>query len=390
MIHTTMYTFPWDMIDEGVDRVAAYLKDDIGLDAISLSSVYHSCDALRTHLRGQNVLLTQTDAVYFQPDPELYRDAVLRPRVHPMAAERDIHGEIAAGCRRRSLGLIAWTVPLHNHLLADQNPDCAPLGAFGDRHPGSLCPANPHVREYVLALSRDLDRNHELEMIEYESLHYMPFDMFRYSRKVGVDLGALGQFLLSLCFCPACAQCGGDRGIDVGELGSRVRELLLDLFEAGPPELSLDDFVAAEPAFEAYVRVRADVVTSLVTEVREAIGTPISFLCMGDYLNNGIDRDAIERTVDYVHVLCYGNDLEEAGRTAREAAAAVSDPAMMICGLEGHHPLDSAELIHGILSAVYESGARRFSYYNYGMISHRNLGWIRDAIAAVREVDGRA
>ena len=101
MIHTTMYTFPWDMIDEGVDRVAAYLKDDIGFDAISLASVYHSCDALRTHRRGQNVLLTQTDAVYFQPDPELYRDAVLRPRLRrrqPAAISPWMSRSAAIGC----------------------------------------------------------------------------------------------------------------------------------------------------------------------------------------------------------------------------------------------------------------------------------------------------
>ena len=37
-----------------------------------------------------------------------------------------------------------------------------------------------------------------------------------------------------------------------------------------------------------------------------------------------------------------------------------------------------------IITAVYETGARRFSYYNYGMISRRNLRWIAEAIAKVR------
>jgi len=43
-----------------------------------------------------------------------------------------------------------------------------------------------------------------------------------------------------------------------------------------------------------------------------------------------------------------------------------------------------------IITAVYETGVHWFSYYNYGMISRRNLGWIAEAIAAVRVLDAGA
>ena len=36
--------------------------------------------------------------------------------------------------------------------------------------------------------------------------------------------------------------------------------------------------------------MRADTVTSLAAEVKEAVKMPISFLYMGNYYNNGIDR----------------------------------------------------------------------------------------------------
>ena len=69
MIHTTMWTYPWDVIDEGVDRVIGSLKEEVGLDAISLSTVYHTYDQLRTHMPGKKLFSGYEDAIYF-PAPE--------------------------------------------------------------------------------------------------------------------------------------------------------------------------------------------------------------------------------------------------------------------------------------------------------------------------------
>ena len=133
---------------------------------------------------------------------------------------------------------------------------------------------------------------------------------------------------------------------------------LTDLFEAGPPDQSVDDFVAAEPAVAEHVRMREVVVTSLVAELRSAIETPISYQYMGDYPHGAIDRAAIEGIINYVHLLCYGDDPVAAGRLARETAKTMTDGATLICGLEGHHPLDSAETMHAFLKTVYENGVR--------------------------------
>ena len=111
---------------------------------------------------------------------------------------------------------------------------------------------------------------------------------------------------------------------------------------------------------------------------------------MGNYYNNGIDRKPIEKIVDWVNVLCYSGSPEEASQRAQETLAGMDDPSMLICGLNGHKPIDSAEQMREIITAIYEAGARRFSYYNYGMISQRNLRWIAEAIAAVRALDAGA
>ncbi len=390
MIHTTMWTYPWDVIDEGVDRVIGFLKEEVGLDAISLATVYHTYDQLRTHIPGKKLFSGYEDAIYFQPQSELYQGTKIEPHVHPTARDQDPVRIIAAACRARGLELISWAVPLHNHYLARQHPDCALLGAFGDRYPGCLCPANLAVREYVLGLSLDLATNCGVQMIEYESLHYMGFGMFRNHAKVGVELGAVGSLLLSLCFCAGCAQRAADRGMDGEELKGQVEKWLLDIFEEGPPERSAEEFVADEPLVNEYLKMRADTVTSLAAEVKEAVKMPVSFLYMGNYHHHGIDRKPIEQIVDWVNVLCYSGSPDEAGQRAQETLADMDDPSMLICGLNGHRPIDSAEQMRDIIAAVYQTGARRFSYYNYGMISRRNLKWIAAAIAAVRALDADA
>ena len=69
MIHTTMWTYPWDVIDEGVDRVIGSLKEEVGLDAISLSTVYHTYDELRTHMPGKK-LFSGVRGCHLLPTPE--------------------------------------------------------------------------------------------------------------------------------------------------------------------------------------------------------------------------------------------------------------------------------------------------------------------------------
>ena len=178
--------------------------------------------------------------------------------------------------------------------------------------------------------------------------------------------------------------------MDVEELKGQVEKWLLDIFEEGPPERSVEEFVVDEPLVHEYVKMRADTVTSLAAEVKEAVKMPVSFLYMGNYHNNGIDRKPIEKIVDWVNVLCYSGSPEEASQRAQETLAGMDDPSMLVCGLNGHKPIDSAEQMREIITAIYETGARRFSYYNYGMISRRNLRWIAEAIAAVRALDAGA
>lgn len=282
-----MWTYPWDVIDEGVDRVFGIFKDEMGLDGMSISAAYHNCDCLRTHMPGKKIYSSYDDCVYFQPQIERYRNTVMQPNVHPMSRETDTLALISEACDAHGIDLIAWTIAMHNHYLARQYPECAVLGVFGDRYPGSLCPANPHVREYMRALSTDLDANYHLARIEYESLNYGGYRL-RNNAKVGVELGPVGSYLMSLCFCEGCNQRAQDGGVDLEALRVRAEKLLLECFENGSMGGDLDEF-KDDPLVRGFEHMRVDAVTSLASELKEAVGTRVSYIYMMRLLDISTD-----------------------------------------------------------------------------------------------------
>jgi len=53
MSYATMWTYPWDLLDDGVEDVVGRLREQVGLDALSLATSYHSVEHLRPHTRGR-------------------------------------------------------------------------------------------------------------------------------------------------------------------------------------------------------------------------------------------------------------------------------------------------------------------------------------------------
>ena len=80
--YTTMWTYPWDLHDEGYETVLQKLSGEIGLDAINLASAYHTFDMLRPHLPSNNTLEASQAAIYFHPQESLY--GAIKPHISPL------------------------------------------------------------------------------------------------------------------------------------------------------------------------------------------------------------------------------------------------------------------------------------------------------------------
>jgi hypothetical protein len=66
MSYRAIYTYPWDLADEGVDAVVRDVER-LGLDTITIAGSYHAGKFLRPHGRGSRVMFPEDGTVYFRP-----------------------------------------------------------------------------------------------------------------------------------------------------------------------------------------------------------------------------------------------------------------------------------------------------------------------------------
>ena len=379
MAFHTLWSYLWDLADDGIEESVRYLRQELGLDAVSVATAYHTFQQLRPQRPGAKLLTADTAAVYFQPDPALYQETVLRPHVAPLARGADPLARLAGACRREGLDLISWTVGLHNSHLAVNYPRCAERNVYGDNLGWSLCPGDPDVRAYLVALCRDLARNYEVRRLELESCGFGGYGHAHYHVKDGVNLGAAGRWLFGLSFSPGCADRARERGIDAEALEGWVRGRLDEVFRTGRPlEGDLAEFAAGHPELQAFQALREDLVISLVEEIREAAGVEVSFLLMGDRWGAGIDAARMAATADLVEILAYVDSAEKVTRRLEALRPAVPDMSRLVVGLQAYYPcaVDAGGLAAQVEAARRE-GVEQFSYYNYGIMPRPNLEWLR-------------
>ena len=54
--YSTMWAYLWDLVDEGLSDAVRYCREEIGLDALSVATAYHSYQQMRPHRPGPKLL----------------------------------------------------------------------------------------------------------------------------------------------------------------------------------------------------------------------------------------------------------------------------------------------------------------------------------------------
>lgn len=270
----SLYTYPADLLDGGIGKSLAWIREKAGFDAISYSAIYHTGKFLLPHNPRRRVHFNEGAAVYYRPDPKRY--GRLRPRVSALVSESiDPLEQTCAEAARVGLQVNGWIVCLHNTVLATANPDCAITNAFGDPLIHSLCPGHPDSREYLLASAADLASRYPLARLELESPDYMGFRHGYHHEIIGVRITEYLNFLLGLCFCSGCTATGKGAGIDVAGLQAWVRAEIDALMEEDLPVPAQDptgediaEALVCREDLRVYVALRIATVKSLVAQIK--------------------------------------------------------------------------------------------------------------------------
>lgn len=384
-----IWTYPWDVLDEGPGRVADRLNE-IGVSEINLATNYHTVQTFLPHNPERRTFFTRASS-YFQPDDRYGR---LEPDPQPEmegGGDSDENGdggdwveEIAAGLPE-DVGLTSWTVGCHNSVLGKRNPDLAIENAHGDDLIFGLCPSQPAVQAYLVNLVGDLaDRGH-FDRIELETFDYFYGTGFGWHhQKIHADLGPLGEFLFGLCFCEECRANAADAGVNVDDARETVRETV-DAVVAGEvdpdhPEGWLDD----HPTVADYAAVREKTLAGVFDQLTDVAGdAELGYYAAapepGRSWMVGADLAALGEHVDYFVAPVYLSSREEVlegYRTVRENAPDIPLHAGI---LPGHPAVDDEGTVVEIVDGLAEADVPRVSLYNYGLLPDHALDWIGTA-----------
>ena len=372
--------YPWDAAGDpqGAERIAA-----LGADRVALAAAYHTVRALSPRHPRRKVVTATHSAVYYRPDEERWRDALLRPVEAPWAP--GAFTEAAAALRGAGLKVYAWTILAHNQRLGTLHPEHAVVNAFGDPYAWALCVNSPEVRAYCAALAAEVATQPDIDGIELESCGWYGFDhLHAHDKTGGVVFEATTKFLLNLCFCAACEASYTDAGID--GLRRTVRRALEPVFagERGDAGLETDLLEAL-----SYFRIRAAATfqTEIVGAVREVRPElPILLHTSADPLAVGANPGSVPDGSFGALLQCGGGRSDAALENLR-AYAQAARKAVQVSGGAAQPLGATVNIVEGMgcdragladwVAELREAGAEELRFYHAGLAAAADLEAVR-------------
>jgi hypothetical protein len=371
--------YPWDAAGDPAcaERIAA-----LGADRVALAAAYHTVRALSPQHPARKVVTATHSAVYYRPDPECWRSALLQPAEADWAPES--FTESAASLRGAGLKVYAWTILAHNQRLGTMHSEHAVRNAFGDPYAWALCINSPEVCAYATTLAAEVAGQPDIDGIELESCGWYGFDhLHAHDKTGGVSFDAATKPLLNLCFCAACQASYTDVGMT--GLQEDVRQALEPVFAGSQPSASLDaELLEAVSIFrkEAAARFQAEVVGA-VRAVRPDL--PIILHTNADPLAVGANPGAVPNG-SFGGLLQCGGARSDAALEGLRAYAAASEAADTKAGTS--QPVGATvNIVAGMgceragladwVAELRDAGAGEFRFYHAGLAGAADLAAVR-------------
>lgn len=387
MQQLSMWTYPWDVQDLGLDTVERDLAERASLNMISLATSYHAGRFLQPRSPRRKAYFPEDGTIYFQPTPSRWAGLAIQPKVADVITEGgDVLGDLVRRREAGGLGVSCWTVCLHNTRLGMLYPQAVTRNAFGDANYYNLCPSHADARAYVRTLVEDLSRTYRPDRIELESPSFMGFAHEYHHEKDGVGLTPEEDFLLSLCFCPSCLARAAGAGVD-GEPARRlVRQWIAETCERAVPERRFPDFPAGGldtfapwPQLHAYLLWRFEPVTSLVAELREVAdpATKVVIIDLKEGWLGGCDLAALGKVCDGAILCAYEMSGDDVAGLVEAGRAALGPEKFLGIGYRLFYPeMAGPDILAAKVRPAMAPGADGLNFYNYGLIPAARLDWI--------------
>ncbi|MFF7750145.1 hypothetical protein ACFZCP_12940 [Streptomyces sp. NPDC007971] len=381
------FVYPWDVVGDPAApaRIAA-----LGVRQATLASAYHSTRALTPRHPRHRIVTAEYAAVLYPPG-DRWAGRGLRPYPAGRWAPGNAYGEAAEALAAAGVEVHTWVVLAHNSRLGAEHPDTSVVNAYGDRYPWAPCIAQPATRAYLVDLAAEAAVRPGAHGTELESLGWYGLQhLHAHDKTSGVGLGDAGQYLMALCFCPACRTGYGAQGLEADELAAAVRTALEPLWrgaaeDGGWPtveKLLGEDTAAATRAWRdsAARALQEEAVTAVRAAAPDGFrillhADPVAYHCGA---NVGVDPAHILSVADGVVVPCAGGTgllapFAEHARVQTVLAANFT----VVSGMGGSPGTLAADA-----ARARALGATELRLYHAGLASDGDLAAVREALAA--------
>ena len=384
----SMWTYPWDVQDQGLDRLVADLKDRAGLNMVSLATSYHAGRFLQPRSPHQKAYFPEDGTVYYTPDETVWEEKEIRPLMARNVSERgDMLAALVEARAETGMEVSCWTVCLHNTRLGILHPNHVTRNPFGNPNYYNLCPSSPAARDYVTTMVGEISTRYRPDRIELESPNFMGFAHEYHHEKDGVGLNAEDDFLLSLCFCDHCMARAQAAGVNTAGARETVGRFIAEMCEREIPERQFPDFPSAGiDAFRdhadlyAFLNWRTEPVTSLIADIRKAAhrDTKVVLIDLADAWLGGVDLKAAAEACDGLILCCYNMEPFAVSAQFETARTIVGPDKYLGVGLRVFYPeMEDAEALAARTQAAIAAGAKGVNFYNYGLVPEKRLDWVR-------------
>lgn len=394
MTTNLMWSYPWDLLDEGVDEAIGRMHDRAVVTDVAVTTFYHAGKFLHPNNPRRRMVFPVSSTLYFRPDPAWHGRLRLAPPVWPELDKADPWPQVREACDARSMGVTAWTLSLHSSGIGERYPDTTVENAYGDRIVTDLSAAHPDVADLLVALTRDIAEHVPVDRIMLESLEYMPFQHGYHHEVVGVPTGPTVGMLMALDFSVHAVQAAVDQGVDADRVRRWVVETLDHHFEDPFAGRVMHDWAevraAADGEVGRFLDARRGVVRSLtervISSIRDASDVTVALCDFGPLYampldgtawESGMDVAVTTALADEVHPTLYLGDPAANHQKLTEYLALVGDADVVVI------PAIRAILPQTPDAAALEAQVRNFdglvdgaSFYNYGFMARQTLDWI--------------
>jgi len=377
-VHFGIYVHPWDIAEEGADKVVSRLSR-VGIESINLAVSYHGGRFFLPHNPKFKVYNAEEGVTYFGSPKECFKNSSLKPVRSSSYRERDLLKETIDAARNIGVTVNAWTVCLHNAVFASARTDLAVENIYGEKDVNFICPVKKDSKNYVTSMIRTLGSQYDLGEIELESAFFPSgFIHGSHHEVFGVRVSPVMSFLLSTCFCADCIANAKERGFDLAFARKRaisfIQDEIMNIKNTNSPDLASSGNILdllEEAGFGDLVSFKEEIVGNILrdyTEDATDAGTRISIVgtSMG-FRANCFRFKNLAGKIKGLDLVAYFQDSKTIKNNIFEIRRELPDSVPLRAGINISYPyaFNASRLKEAVRSAV-SAGSDSIIFYNYG------------------------